>query len=259
MLKEIGKQTFDWAVKNAPTIFTVAGAAGVVLTAVAAGKASIKAKEALDDIPEDTDIKEKAKVVAPIMAKPFLMGVFTIFCIFYANHEHLRREAALAAAFTASSKALDEYEAKVVDTIGKSKNGKIKDAIAEDAVNANPPTSDMLVDGDGKILCYDKWSARYFRIKPEGIDKALNYIGHIENAEGYVCLNEWYDRLNEEGAMPYLDGTENGDYIGWNGDEDGLVELESPWEQSCVLYKDEYPVRVLTFSVKPKEYFDSAC
>lgn len=71
MFKEIGKSTTEWAIKNAPTILTAVGAAGVVLTAMSAGKAAIKAKEKLDEMPEDTDIKEKAKVIAPIMARPF--------------------------------------------------------------------------------------------------------------------------------------------------------------------------------------------
>ena len=163
MLKEIGKQTVDWTIKNAPTILTAVGAAGVVLTAVAAGKASIKAKKVLEEMPEDADVKEKAKVVAPIMAKPFLLGLATIGCIFYANHEHLKREAALAAVYSLSSKALEEYEAKVIDTVGETKNKKIKDAIAEDSVAKNPPPQPIIIQSEGtRIPCQDWWTGQWF-------------------------------------------------------------------------------------------------
>lgn len=250
MLKEIGTKAFEWTVKNSPTILTVVGAAGVVLTAVSAGKASIKAKKALDEMPEDADIKEKAKVVAPIMARPFLLGGATIGCIFCANHQHLKREAVLAAAYSLSSKTLEEYEGKVIETMGKSKDKKIRDAIAEDKVNANPPSNDILEnDEPDKIICYDAWSGRYFKIAPESIDKAVNIVNSVMNSEGFASLNEWYDAVG-------LSSVENGEELGWKLSEDGLLELEPDRFQTSVLYQDKYPVRVLKFNVKPKQYFD---
>lgn len=250
MLKEIGGKTADWAIKNAPTILIAIGSAGVVLTAVATGKASIKAKKALDEMPEDADIKEKAKVVAPIMAKPFLLGAATIFCILYANHQHLKREAAIAAAYTLSSRALEEYEGKVIETLGKAKDKKIRDAIAEDKVNENPPTPEFLEnDEPEKIICYDTWSGRYFRVIPENIDRAVNIVNSVMNSEGFASLNEWYDAVG-------LSGVENGEELGWKLSEDGLLELEPDRYQTSVLYQNKYPVRVLKFNVKPKEYFD---
>lgn len=248
MFKELGKATSDFIIKNAPTILTVVGAAGVVATAISSGKASIKAKEALDNLPDDADIKDKAKVVAPIMARTVLLGIATIFCIFESDHEHLKREAYIAAAYSMSSKALEEYEGKVVETIGKSKNKKIKDAINEDAVNENPPTEDLLEKEDGKVLCFDKWSGRYFRAKIEDIDEAINYINFILNEEGFVSLNEFYEKLK-------LEGVENGEELGWERDVDGLLALDPPYTLTSMLYKDKYPVRIISFSVKPKSYF----
>lgn len=250
MLKEVGLKAFNWTCKNSPTILTAVGAAGVVLTAVAAGKASIKAKKVLDEMPEDADLEEKARVVAPIMAKPFLLGAGTIFCIFYANHQHLKREAAIAALYSVSSKALDSYETKVIETIGETKNKKIRDAIAEDKINADPPEDGILEDDEpNKIICYDTWSARYFKIIPEDIDKALNVVNSVMNTDGFAPLNQWYEAIG-------LSGVENGEDIGWCLNEDGLLELEPYRCQTSVLYKDRYPVRVLTFNVKPREYYD---
>ena len=185
MFKEAGVQATKFVTKHAPTILIVAGAVGVVATAVAAGKATLKAERALKELPEDADIKEKAKVVAPIMAPPFLIGGATIFCILKGDRIHASRNAALAACYTISSKALEEYSDKVVETIGKKKEQQIRDAINEDSVNKNPPSDDLLDDKDGKILCFDKKSGRYFRAKIEDIDKAINYINFILNEEEY--------------------------------------------------------------------------
>ena len=248
MIKEAGKQATKFVVKNAPTILAVFGAAGVVFTAVAAGKATIKAKKILDEMPEDADTKEKARVIAPIMAKPFLLGAATIFCILEGDHIHVRRNAALAACYTLSQKAFDEYEQKVIETIGKKKEQKIRDSVAEDSVNKNPPPDDLIKEGDGKILCFDKWSGRYFRTQIEKIDEALNYINFILTTEGYCSLNEWYEKLG-------LEGVEAGENMGWNRDTDGLVSMEPSWAVTSMLYKDKYPVRVLVFHIKPKEYF----
>ena len=174
MFDSVESSVGKWAIKNAPTIIAATAAAGVVLTAVAAGKATIKAKKALEEIPEDADMKEKAKVVAPIMAKPFLLGAATVACIFLSNHEHLKREAALAACYTLSSKALSEYEEKAVEIVGKKKAREIKDKIAENAVESNQPTESMINDEDGKVLCLDKWTGKYFRSKIEDIDRVQN-------------------------------------------------------------------------------------
>lgn len=250
MFKELGSATTDFVIKNAPTILTAVGAAGVVLTAVSAGKASIKAKEKLEEMPEDTETIDKVKEVAPILAPSFLLGAATIFCIFAANHEHLKREGALAAAYTMSSTALQEYESKVVETIGKKKEKDIRDSIAEDKVNKCPPDKDLLENEDSdKIICFDTWTSRYFKIAPEGVDKAINTVNSILNSEGFACLNDWYNALG-------LEGVKNGEDLGWKLNEDGLLELEPYRNTSCVLYKDKYPVRVLTFVADPKTYFD---
>ncbi len=247
MLKEIGKQTVDWTIKNAPTILTAVGAAVVVLTAVAAGKASIKAKKALEDIPEDADIQDKAKVVAPIMAKPFLIGAAAIFCIFYANHQHLKREAAIAAAYTLSSRALEEYEAKVIETIGKAKDAKIKNAIAEDSVTKNPPPSTIIIQAEGtKIPCQDWWTGQWFTSDIEtirSIEKGIN--DELKSSDDFVPINYYYDRTGME-----LPG--DGENVGWRKDDTNGEDFE--FEYSSIL-NENIPTLVVRFNMKPRDYY----
>ena len=76
-------------------------------------------------------------------------------------------------------------------------------------------------------------------------------VNKILTSDGFVSLNEWYQQLG-------LTGVKHGESLGWKYEEKGddLVELTSPWMQTSMLYKDKYPVRVISFKVEPIEYFD---
>ena len=247
IFKDVAGTTSKWACKNAPTILTCIGAAGVIFTAVASGKAAIKAKEKLEELPEDADVKEKAKVVLPIMVKPAILACGTMWVIFRANKIALRRNAALLAAYTLSSRRLEEYEDKVVETIGEGKNKKIKDAIAEDHVEQNPPTNDILLDEDtSKCICFDELNGRYFKIVPEKINEAIDKCNSCLKNDGFVSLNDLYQELN-------LPPVKNGDSLGWKYERKGddVIELVPPWQLTSVLYQNKYPVRIISFMTDP--------
>ena len=250
MLKEIGRQVFDWTAKNAPTILTAVGVAGVVFTAVSTGKASIKARKALDEMPEDADIKEKAKVVAPIMAKPFLLGAATIFCILASDRIHAKRNAAIAACYTLSSRALEEYEEKVVETIGEGKNTKIKNAIAEDSVAKNPPPQAIIIQSEGtKIPCQDWWTGQWFTSDIEtlrAVEKSINK--ELNSGDDFVPINFYYEQM----GMEYPG---NGENVGWHKDKKKDEEDEDfEFEYDHILH-DKIPTLVVRFNMEPKEYY----
>lgn len=247
MLREIGKKAFDWSCKNAPTILTAVGVAGVVVTAVATGKATIKAKKVLDEMPEDTDIKEKAKVVAPIMAKPFLIGAATIFCILASDRIHVKRNAAIAACYTLSSKALEEYEEKVVETIGEGKNKKIKDAIAEDSVTKNPPPQAIIIQSEGtRIPCQDWWTGQWFTSDIETIRSIEDDINdELQSSDDFVPVNYYYDRIGME-----LPG--DGENVGWRKDSDDAERFK--FEYSSILH-DNIPTLVVRYNLEPRKYY----
>lgn len=248
ILEKTGKVTADWAVKNAPTILTCVGAAGVILTAVASGKAAIKAKKVLDEMPEDAETKDKVKAVAPIIVKPAFLACGTIWVIFSANKIALRRNAALVAAYTLTSRQFEEYEEKVIETVGKNKNKKVKDAIAEDTVTKNPPPETVVFSNEeGMTVCLDRYSGRYFKADIETVRKVINDINEIMVKDGFVALNEFYERLG-------LTGVKNGEDVGWNVNYDDLVDIEF----SSQLTDQNVPVLVLDFRVDPKEYYDQS-
>ena len=255
IFKDAGNIAADWVVKNAPTILTCVGAAGVILTAVASGKAAIKAKEVLDEMPEDTETKDKVKAVAPIIAKPAILACGTMWVIFSANKIALRRNAALVAAYTLTSRQFEEYEEKVKETIGKNKEKKIKEAIVEDRVAANPPSNELIENCESdKIICQD-YRGRIFKVAPDTIDKAIIKLNQQLVDDKFVALNEWYQEL---GLSPVPDG----ESIGWAYDDqkdnpsDQLIELEPPWQQVCTLWQNKYPIRYIYFKVNPEQCYD---
>ena len=67
-----------------------------------------------------------------------IMGGLTIACIIGANSINLRRNAALAGAYSLTEAALKEYQAKVIETIGDKKEQAIRDDIAKDRVKEHP-------------------------------------------------------------------------------------------------------------------------
>ena len=250
IFNDVADTTSKWACKNAPTILTCIGAAGVIFTAVASGKAAIKAKEKLEELPEDADMKEKAKVVLPIMVKPTILACGTIWVIFRANKIALRRNAALLAAYTLSSRRLEEYEDKVVETIGEGKNKKIKDAIAEDHVEKDPPPQNIIIASDGTTIpCKDGWTGQWFSSTIESIRTAEANLNEMMKDEGFVCLNDYCQEL----GLEYLD---YGDSWGW------FYDAENPltFEYSSIL-RDGIPTLVISFptSRQPEEHYGGTC
>ncbi|MDE8707678.1 DUF6353 family protein, partial [[Ruminococcus] torques] len=85
----------------------------------------------------------------------------------------VRRNAALATAYTLSESALNDYQEKVIEMFGEKKNEAVKDAIAKDKVEKNPVvTREVIITEKGNTLCYDAVSGRYFKGDIEKFKKA---------------------------------------------------------------------------------------
>lgn len=90
--------------RHASTILTVAGGVGVILTTVAAVKATPKTLESLEEAKEQKGEEltsvEKIKIAGPKYIPTILIGTGTIACIFGANILNKRHQAALVSAYT---------------------------------------------------------------------------------------------------------------------------------------------------------------
>lgn len=247
MLKQAEKFTID----NSPGILTAMGVVGTVATAVLTHKAATKAERILaleydtrlreSRVPGDEVItrKESVALVWKLYIAPVSAGTITIGCIFGANHIGTRRAAAIAAAYTITEKAYEEYKERVVETIGESKERAIRDDIAQRRVDANPLNeNNVVIVGTGDVRCMDTWSGRYFESYVEEIKRAMNQVNYLVNSHGYATLTDFYDAVG-------LSRTQESDEIGWSSDK--LLDLTF----STAMSEDGRPCVTFTFTVTP--------
>jgi hypothetical protein len=236
------------------TMLTGMGITGVVTTAYFAGRGSFKAAEILErenqrriatamEGPDKEEpllsTKEKAKLVWPCYVPAIGVGATTITSIVLANHTASKKIAALTVASGISERALHEYKTKVIEKIGENKERTIRDEIAQDRVNKNPPTNtQVLMASEGDVLCFDQITGRYFMSTMEKIRRAENRINFEIINHMYASLSAFYD---EVGLAP----TTYSDEVGWNGNEVFEVKI------STVLSPDNRPCLAVDFARAP--------
>lgn len=238
------KNTSNKIGKHSPTILTGIAVAGTISAVISAVNDTPKAIILIDQMKEEkTNINIIKAAWTAYIPTAIITGV-TISCILFSNTISLKRNAALASVYSITKKALNTYENKVIDLVGKNKNQKIKDEIASDKLKENPLTNEVVIIGNGDILCYDSLSGRYFNSNIEEIKKIQNEF-NIELIHSlYISLNDFYYALG-------LSGTKLGDEIGWNL-SDGLIEINF----STQLAENGKPCLVLDYITEPKFRFD---
>lgn len=112
--------------KHSPEILTGFGIIGLGTTVVLAVKATPKALEMIEDKKEEEGVSKLTLVdTVKVAWKPYIPAaisfVATTACFIGANSVHVKRNAALAAAYKLSETALLEYKDQVVETIGEKK------------------------------------------------------------------------------------------------------------------------------------------
>lgn len=250
--------------KHSPEILTAAGIITGIAAAVIACKQTVKATEIiqnaqknLSDIEEvknlvengeatytDEDEANDRKTVAiqttvDIMktyALPVGLGLFSITCILASNHILKKRNAALAAAFSALSTDFTNYRKRVIEKYGKEtdfmlKNGLEKQLVAHQIVD---PETGEVKEEKKEVLTYEgNKLSQYARVFDEvgstqwtpsaDHNRAFllmeqNYFNERIKTRGYIFLNEVYERL---GFRP----TKAGSVVGWvyqNADYEGI-------------------------------------
>jgi hypothetical protein len=160
--------------QNAPEIFTALSMSGVVTTAYFTGKASYEVARD-EDVDPWISKRDQIKRYWKLYIPAGLSGAFTIGCIFGASRAAGHRTAAAVTAYSLSERAFSEYKEKVVEQIGKGKEQKLRDEIAQDRVNKTPPR-EVIIAGTGAVLCCELFTQRYFRSDMETLRKAMNDI-----------------------------------------------------------------------------------
>ena len=169
--------------KHSPEILTGIGIAGMITTTVMAVKATPKALILLEEKKDELDTdrlepKDIIKTAWPCYIPAAVVGSISVFCLIGASSTNLRRNAALATAYTLSESTLKEYQEKVVETIGEKKEQSIRDSVSKDKMVKNPVREVILTESGGNTICYDVLSGRYFKSdRDKDFDKAKKMLG----------------------------------------------------------------------------------
>lgn len=251
-LATIAKDIRKFASKRSPEILTGIGIAGMITTTILAVRATPKALELIEEQKEEESVDEFSSFeVVKVAWKPYIPAMVTCVvstaCLIGASSVNTKRNAALATAYKLSETALSEYREKVVETIGEKKERIVRDKVAEERVKKNPVSkNEVIVTGNGKTLCFDPISGRYFMCSIETIKRAENTLNKqmLHDISGYVSLNEFYDELG-------LDHTSVGNDLGWNTNQ--LIDIDF----SSQLNDNGEPSVVLDYLVAPKcDYYN---
>lgn len=232
--------------KHSPEILIGFGIAGMLTTTVLAVKATPKALKLIEEKKEELKT-DKLTPVETVKAtwKCYIPSAATagvsIACLVGSSRISSKRNAVLATAYKIAENAHKEYREKVIETIGEKKEQQVRDQIAQDKIEKNPPSQNTIVlTGKGETLFYDGLSGRYFKSDIDRIRKIENELNRRMRNENYISLNDFYDELGLEHINPL------GDDLGWNIDK-GYIEIHI----SPILTPDEEPCIALDFEIAP--------
>ena len=220
--------------RNAPVIATTVAIVSATATTVLAVNAGMSTRERLDaykaehkdeEIPTSAKIKQTWKIYIPTA----LMLASTITSIVALHRVGLNREA--------SEQAFTRYRNKVVEKLGEDSDKEVRESVAQDTINANPPSNAVVVV-NGNVLCFDSYSGRYFESSMEDINRAVNDFNLKIIHENYASLTDFYDLVG-------LEANGSSDDVGWM--TDALLEVT----YSSVLSPDNRPCLAVDFRNAP--------
>ena len=243
--KGIAKATGDLLKRRSPEILTGLGLAGMGVSIFFAVKVTPKAVKKLEE--DGVDCHKPIEVVKSTWKYYVPAAVsFTTSaaCIIGASRTNLRRNAALAAAYSVTETALQDYKAATQNVLGDRKEEQIRDKTAETAVQNNPPTQyNTFISGSYKHMCYDPWSGRYFNYDVDQLKRAIEDLSYQMRDDEFIILNEFYDLIGQE-------RTNAGEILGWSADGGPL----RPQFSSTLIHGEE-PCLVIGFTRDPTETY----
>lgn len=254
------KQTtlLNHLIRNAPTILSALGMAGVIGTTALAVRATPKAVEKIKedsiknhDDPEAYTIKEAIKSAWKYYVPTATIGISTIVCIASSNMLSTKQQASITSAYALLNSSYKQYENKLKELYGEEVHNSIIDAIAKDEckdvylygndlMGATSLDFDEHDPGDEKLF-YDRYSNRYFQSTVNRVMQAEYYLNRDYTLAGAIELNRFYEYLG-------LEGVQNGDRLGWTC-ADGIYWLDFN-HQKAVL-DDGLEVYIIDMSYTP--------
>lgn len=251
-------------VKYQPEILIGMGIAGMIFSTVSAVKATVNAQKAIKNYKADgyingdykfIDGKHKdqkltktdvIKLTWKYYIPTAISMAISIPCIIAGNRISNTRNMALAAAYTISETALQEYQDKTKEIVGEKNYEKIQETISKDKLESFKPDTKVTMIGDGDALFHEPLSGRYFKSNWNRIAKSANELNAMAmgTLNGIITLGDWYDILG-------LEATELNNELGWSiqDGKDGIIDISI----DSGLTPDQQPCGVIRYNTRPKK------
>lgn len=226
-LRKACRKSKLYLLRSSPTILSCIAAAGVVVTAIMAVKATPKAMRLLeaasDEKGEELTKTEIICTVGTVYIPTILIGLSAISCIFGANVLNKRHQATLTSAYALLNQSYRQYRKAAITVYGEDADSKIIAQVARETYISAEGYSLYHPELDREsedVLFYDSYSQRYFNAPMASVINAQYHINRNLALRGYVSVNEFYEFIG-------IDGIDGGDELEWSLDE--LMESGIIW------------------------------
>lgn len=220
-VKTFAKSIVKSAKKHSPEILTGVGVAGMFVSIVLAAKVTPKALQKIhEDHPDGCTKVEAVKSAWKFYIPVAVSATCSTACIIGATTINLKRNAALAAAYTLSESLAKEYKQSVIETIGEKKEAEVRENIAQkrvDKLSGDDFASATKLGSNDTTWFLDPYSGRLFKSSMNKLEKVKNEVNNMLLNETVVSLNDLYYFIG-------LDCNKDGDKLGWNNDR-GLLDF----------------------------------
>lgn len=236
--------------KRSPVILITLGIGSGIAAIPLTVKATLKASELIEEekcarVERDESEEMTAVEVVKTAWKPFVpvaaTSVFSVACLIGSFSVHSRRNAALAAAYKISETALANFKDAAIEELGEKKVTEIKKKASTKHMEDTPyKSTEVVMIGNGTVLCYDDISGRYFKSDRETIRAAVNDCNYQLQNEMFISLNDFYEKI----GLPY---TSYGSKAGWNIDQ---YPFEVLFDSKIA--DDGTPCMVISYNIEPR-------
>lgn len=214
------------AKEHSPELLTAGATVGVLSTVYLTIRATIKATRKIDAVEKHQGRlndpkerwKERTKLVGKLYIPPAISATSTIVCIVGSNRISSNKAVAAQTALAVTQSAYSEYREQVIGeskvrTHGERKDESIRAKAAQNRVdNTEPSNADVLMVGEGEVLCFEYWTGRYFKSDIETLKKAVNDINLQLLKHDYATMDDFYYLIG-------LEGTQASNNTGWKSDK----------------------------------------
>lgn len=240
-----------WGVieRNLPSILTYIGIAGQFAAVYFSIAGRDKQKELEAELPEDTDMKQKAMVYLYAYWRAALCEALSVTCHISSDREHLKKEAGLVASYALYQTAYRDFTNKAEEKLGEKKVQQVYDEIAKDKLQNNQQVVIIGGPGENMIKAVEPVMGHKVYLNIETVKQAEEWFKGQMEVGDTVDLVDLYDMM----GMPNMEflNEEIWHQMGWN------YKMFEPGRYSLFVYSSDIdsmtqePFLVLQFRVQP--------